>query len=60
MLVGKYGKYKEGRDLLEVTREIDKCDLEKLSTTVDSRTIAILADTWWPQKANRKGKRYVD
>ena len=41
--------YKEERDVLEETRKIDECDVEKFGTLDGSeRTIAVLGDRWWP------------
>ena len=46
---------KEERDALEM-RKIDACDMENFSTLHSSeKTIAILGDRWWPQKAKREG-----
>ena len=55
--MGECEIHKEERDLLEM-RKIDKCDMEKFGT-LDSRekTIAILGDRWWPQKAEQQGGR---
>ena len=49
--------YKEERDLLE-KREIYECDMEEFSTLESSeKTIAILGDRWWPQKAKQEGDK---
>ena len=51
-------KYKEERDVLQQMRKIDECDMEKFGT-LDSgeKTIAILGDRWWPQKAKQHGNK---
>ena len=50
--------YKEERDVLEETRQLDDCDMEKFSTLDNSeKTIAILGDRWWPQKAKQEGDK---
>ena len=46
-------------------RKIDECDMEKFGTLDSSeKTIGILGDKWWPQKAKQDGdkvrkKKYV-
>ena len=51
--------YKEERDLLE-KREIYECDMEEFSTLESSeKTIAILGDRWWPQKAKQEGDMII-
>ena len=54
--MGECEIFKEERDLLEM--KIGECDMEKFGT-LDSRekTIAILGDRWWPQKAEQQGGR---
>ena len=50
--------YKEERDVLEETRQLDDCDMEKFSKLDNSeKTIAILGDRWWPQKAKQEGDK---
>ena len=37
-------------------RKIDECDMEKFGTLDSSeKTIGILGDKWWPQKAKQEG-----
>ena len=57
-MVGKCEIYKEERDVLEEMRKIDECDIENFGT-LDSgeKTIAILGDRWWPQKAKQQGDK---
>ena len=39
-------------------RKIDECDMEKFGTLDSSeKTIAILGDRWWPQKAKQEGDK---
>ena len=53
--MGECEIYKEERDVLEM-RKIDDCDMEKFGTLESSeKTIAILGDRWWPQKAKQQG-----
>ena len=48
--------YKEERDASEDIRRIDECDMDKFSTLDNNeKTIAILGDRWWPQKAKQQG-----
>ena len=48
---------KEGL-LEEEIRQIDECDTEKFSALDSSeKTIAVLGDRWWPQKAKQQGHR---
>ena len=50
--MGECEIYKEEWDVLEEMRKVDECDMEKFGTLDDSeKTIAILGDRWWPQKA---------
>ena len=54
--MGEFEVYEEGRDVLEEMRKIDECDMEKFGTldiNSSEKTIAILADRWWPQKGMR-------
>ena len=39
-------------------RKIDECDMEEFGT-LDSneKTIAVLGDRWWPQKAKQQGDK---
>ena len=54
-LVGECEIYNKERDLLEM-RKIDECDMEKFGTLNNrEKTIAILGDRWWPQKAKQQG-----
>ena len=47
--------HKEERDVLEETRRIDECDMEKFGTLDSSeKTTAILGDRWRPQTANHE------
>ena len=48
---------KEERDLLEM-KKIDKCVMERFGT-LDRRekTITVLGDRWWPQKAKQEGHK---
>ena len=57
--MGECSIYKEERDLLAM-RTKDECDMEKFGT-LDSRekTIAIVGDRWWAQKAKQQGDTYV-
>ena len=51
---------KEERDVFEEMREIDQCGMEKFGTldiNSSEKTIAILADRWWPQKAKQEGDK---
>ena len=51
-------KYKEERDVLQQMRKIDECDMENFGTLDSSeKTIAILGDRWWPQKAKQQGDK---
>ena len=44
--------------LEEETRKIDACDVEKFGALDSSeKTIAILADRWWPQTAKQEGHK---
>ena len=55
--MGECQLYKEERDVLQDgMRKIDECGMEKFGT-LDCRekTIAILGDRWWPQKAKQEG-----
>ena len=56
-IVGECGIHKEERHALkEDMSKIDECDMEKFSTLHNSeRTIAILGDSWWPQKEKQEG-----
>ena len=46
--------YKEERDVVEM-RKMDKCNVEIFSTLDSSeKTIAILGDRWWEQKAKQE------
>ena len=37
---------------------MDECDMEKFGTIDSSeKTIAILGDRWWPQKAKQQGEK---
>ena len=58
-IVGGCEIYKEERDVLEEEmRKIDECDTEKFGTldiNSSEKTIAILGDRWWPQKAKQQG-----
>ena len=39
-------------------RKIDECDMEKFGTLGSrEKTIAILGDGWWPQKAKQEGDK---
>ena len=39
-------------------RKVDECDMEKFGTLDSSeKTIAILGDRWWPQKAKQQGDK---
>ena len=50
--------YKEERDASEDIRRIDECDMDKFSTLDNNeKTIAILGDRWWPQKAKQEGDK---
>ena len=53
-IVGECEIYKEERNVLEM-RKIDECDMEKFGTLDSEKTIAILGDRWWPQKAKQQG-----
>ena len=56
-LVGECEIYNKERDLLEM-RKIDECDMEKFGTLNNrEKTIAILGDRWWPQKAKQQGDK---
>ena len=57
-IVRECEKYKEERDVLQQMRKIDECDMENFGT-LDSgeKTIAILGDRWWPQKAKQQGDK---
>ena len=47
--------YKGERDVLEEMRKVDECDAEKFSTLDNSeKSIAILGDRCWPQKARQE------
>ena len=50
---------KEEREVFEVEmRQIDECDVEKISTLGNSeKMIATRADRWWPQKATQEGDK---
>ena len=55
--MGECEIYKEERDVLEM-RKIDDCDMQKFGTLESSeKTIAILGDRWWPQKAKQEGDK---
>ena len=57
-IVGECELYKEERDALDEMRKIDNCDIEKFGTLHSSeKTIAILGDKWWPQKASQEGEK---
>ena len=57
-IVGECNIYKEERDVLEEMRKLDKCDMEEFGRLESSeKTIAILGDRWWPQKAKQEGGR---
>ena len=44
--------------MLEEMRKIDECGMEKLGTLDSSeKTIAILGERWWPQKAKQEGDK---
>ena len=44
--------------MFEEMRKIDECDMEKFGTLDSSeKTIAILGDRWWPQKAKQQGDK---
>ena len=48
------------RQVLEEMRKIDECVMEKFGTldiNSSEKTIAILADRWWPQKAKQEGDK---
>ena len=58
-MVGECEIYKGERDVLEMTK-IDECNMEKFGTldiNSSEKTIAILADRWWPQKAKQQGDK---
>ena len=56
-IVGECELIKEERDVLDVTI-IDECDVDNFSTLDSSeKTIAILGDRWWPQKAKQAGDK---
>ena len=54
-------RLEEERSLLEEeTKKIDECGMEKFRTldnTRSEKTIAILGDRWWPQKARQEGDK---
>ena len=55
-IVGECEIYKEERDLLDEMRKLDKCVMDKFGTLCSrEKTIAILGDRWWPQKAKQEG-----
>ena len=52
---------KEERDVLEM-KKIDEYDMEKFGTGTlyiycSEKTISILGDRWWPQKAKQQGDK---
>ena len=51
--------HEEERDVLEEQmRPVDECDMEKFNALESSeKTIAILRDRWWPQKAKQQGDK---
>ena len=53
--MGECDIYKEERDVLDEMSKIDECGMEKFSTLDSSeKTIAILGDRWWEQKAKQE------
>ena len=55
-IVGEFEIYKEERDVLEKMRKIDEGGMEKFRALDSSeKTIAVLGDRWWPQKAKQEG-----
>ena len=56
-IVGECEMHKEKRDALEM-RTIDETNMERISTLHNTKkTIAILRDRWWPQKAKEEGDK---
>ena len=56
-IVGECEIHKEERILQEM-RKLDECDMEECCRLKSSeRTIAILGERWWPQKAKQDGDR---
>ena len=56
-MVGECEIYKGERDVLEMTK-IDECNMEKFGTldiNSSEKTIAILRDSWRPQKTKQEG-----
>ena len=56
--VGECEIYQEERDALEEMRKLDVCDMQEFGRLESSeKTIAILGDRWWPQRAKQDGDR---
>ena len=57
-LGGEREIYKEERNASQKMRKIDECDMKEFGTLDSSeKTIAILGDRWWPQKAKQEGDK---
>ena len=57
-IVGECEIYKEERNASQKMRKIDECDMKEFGTLDSSeKTIAILGDRWWPQKAKQQGDK---
>ena len=59
--MGEREKHDEERDVLEEKmRKIGECGMEGFGTLDSSeKTIAILADRWWPQAAKQEGDKSI-
>ena len=56
-IVGECEIYKKERDVLEMSN-LDERDMKEFSRLESSeKTIAILADRWWPQTAKQEGDK---
>ena len=57
--MGECEIYMEKRVVLDM-RKIDEFDMEKFGTLDSSeKTIDILGDRWWPQKAKQEGDKII-
>ena len=46
--------------MLAEMRKTDECDMEKFGTLDSDKTIAVLGDRWWPQKAKQERDKVIE